>query len=111
MVLSGETYITLEWDQVLDTELPVLSYSILVNDGFGGSQFHYVVENLKPNVRSFLVSELRTGNQYDFLLEAYNYNGASQQSDPASFIVCTLPYQLSNATMTQVTRTTMQLTW
>lgn len=34
--LSGETFITLEWDQVPDTQLQVISYSIKVNDGYGG---------------------------------------------------------------------------
>lgn len=66
---------------------------------------------LYPNVRTLLVQNLETGSSYDFKIEALNFNGASALSDAASFIICTEPQGFYPAAMTQVTRTTLQLTW
>jgi hypothetical protein len=36
---STETQITLEWDTVADTELPVIGYTLRINDGVGGNVY------------------------------------------------------------------------
>lgn len=36
---SSETSAALEWDTVADTELPVLSYTLRVDDGVGGGVY------------------------------------------------------------------------
>lgn len=102
----------LEWDEILDTQLPVLGYSLKVNDGFGGKDFVNVFAQIAPpNVRSYLVSNLITGREYDFTIQASNFNGAGEASYPTSFIICTAPKELAAAQMTSYTQNTMELTW
>ncbi len=60
---SGETHITLEWDTSLDTELPVIGYTLKVNDGVGGNVYSNVLtaSRIFPNVRKYVVGDLITG--------------------------------------------------
>jgi len=52
---SNETQITLEWDSCLDTELPVLGYKLLINDGIGGDVYTEMVSIIYPNVRKYQI--------------------------------------------------------
>ena len=90
---SGETHITLEWDASANTQLPVLGYSLKINDGVGGHTYTdtMVGGSVFPNVHKFVVGQLQTGFEYGFTLEALNFNGASEPSDPAYFTICTVP--------------------
>jgi hypothetical protein len=110
---SGETHITLEWDTSLGTELPMIGYSLKINDGVGGDVYTdvFATGSIYPNVKKYVVGDLETGLTYGFTLEALNFNGASEPSEPAFFIICTVPKELAAATMPAVTRTTMKLAW
>lgn len=57
---STETSVTLEWDTVSDTELPVIGYTLRMNDGIGGSVYTEVISNIYPNVRKYIVANLTT---------------------------------------------------
>ena len=65
---STQTAITLEWDTSLATSLPVIGYRLLMKDAtqvnyqvvFDGANF--------PNVRKYLVTGLKTGDLYTFIL-------------------------------------------
>jgi hypothetical protein len=107
---STETSITLKWEASVDTELPVIGYVIKINDGVGGDYFTEV-STLYPNVRTYTVSCLMTGQTYGFTIEALNFNGASLASEPVYFTICTNPKLFAAAKMTGVTETTMTLTW
>lgn len=63
---SSETSITLEWQAVADTDLPILSYSVLMNDGVGGNVYTTVATEIPPNVRKHSVSGLQTSLAYKF---------------------------------------------
>lgn len=110
---TSETHITVEWDTSADTELPVIGYSLKINDGVGGDVFTDVFASGKifPNVKKYVIGDLVTGLTYGFTIEALNFNGASEASDPAFFIICTKPKELAAATMPAVTSTTLTLAW
>lgn len=108
---SGETYITLQWDVSPDTELPVIGYILNADDGFG-IEFEVVYNGINfPNVRKYMVTKLLTGQTYGFTIQAVNFNGPSEKSDVASFILCKIPTQFASPKMTAVTKTEMTLGW
>lgn len=85
---SGLTYVSLEWDESLNTELPVIGYLINMDDGIGGA-FTQVYNGINyPNVRTYTVTGLMTQFTYRFTLQAINFNGPSEESDVAEFIIC-----------------------
>jgi hypothetical protein len=108
---STETQLTLEWDTVADTELPVIGYTLRINDGVGGSVYTDIFTTKNPNIRKYIVGNLTTGLTYGFTIEAINFNSNGEASDPALFIVCTAPRGLDPAEMIDVTSTTMTLEW
>ena len=110
-VESSETSITLEWDASADTELPVLGYLVSMNDGSDVEYVRIYDGTNFPNVRKFLATGLQTGTTASFTVQALNYNGASEASDPADFIICQPPSQFSPPTMPAVTKTAMTLEW
>ena len=65
---SGESFITLQWEASLDTELPVPGYQVKMDDGYNGGVFEYLNQAmvLHPNVRKLRVSGLVTGLSYGF---------------------------------------------
>lgn len=63
---SSETQITLEWDTCPDTELRVISYTLLMNNGMGGNTFTPIYTNIYPNLRTFTVTNLTTSFTYKF---------------------------------------------
>ena len=108
---SGEASITLEWDTSADTELPVLGYLVSMNDGSDVEYVQIYDGTNYPNVRKFLATGLQTGTTASFTVQAVNYNGAGEASDPADFIICLPPSQFSPPTMPGVTKTEMTLEW
>lgn len=108
---SDETSITLEWDASADTQLPVIGYLINLDDGTGVDSVQVYDGYNYPNVRKYLVTGLQTGINAGFTVQAINYNGPSEASDPAYFIICRAPSQFAAPTMPEVTRTTMTLEW
>lgn len=100
---------TLEWDTVSDTEMPVIGYTLRMNDGLGGNVFTPVFTTRNPNIRRYTVSNLTTEFTYGFTVEAFNFNFNGEASAPAFFLVCTAPKELSPARMVDVTSTTMTL--
>lgn len=81
-----------------------------MNDGLGGTEYKEIA-SVFPNVVQYLQGNLYTGNTYGFTIKARNYNGFSPSSDPAFFLICTAPGQLSPANMSAVTATKMTLEW
>ena len=85
---STSTAITVEWDASLDTELPVIGYKLLVNNGM---EFDYYTQyngvNF-PNVRKYELSGLQSGDKYSFKVQAINFNGVGEAIDPATHIIC-----------------------
>ena len=60
----------------------------MINDG---TRDEYTVAfdgNNFPNVHKYLVAGLKTGEQYSFVVQALNFNGASESSDPMAYIIC-----------------------
>lgn len=109
---SGENHITVEWQQSADTELPVIGYTLRINDGVGGDVYSVIKpQKIYPNIRKFVIGDLQTGLEYGFTIEALNFNGASEASDPAFYTICIVPKELGAAHMTQVSQTTMTLDW
>ena len=111
---SGTTYITLEWAQSSDTELPVLGYQLLLQDNsLGVDEFITTYDGTNyPNVRKFTVAtDVQTGKTYTFKVQAVNFNGAGAASDPMEYTICTAPAVLDPPRLAAVTRTTMTLSW
>jgi hypothetical protein len=59
----------------MDTELPVLSYVLMIDDGFGSGVYRQLKTGIFPNLRMYTVSNLTTGLRYGFRLKAVNFNG------------------------------------
>jgi len=74
-----------------DTELPVIGYVLKMDDGYGGD--FSIIYNGKnyPNVLRYTITGLTTSLPYRFTLSALNFNGFSDESDIASFIICVKP--------------------
>ena len=110
---SDTTSLTLQWTASADTELPVIGYVINMDDGFGAN--YRVVYNGKnfPNVLKYTIGGLTTGYTYSFSIQAINFNGLSEESDPqlARFIVCVPPQRLRIPQLSKVTKTAMTLRW
>jgi hypothetical protein len=106
---STETQITLEWDTIADTELPVIGYVLRINDGVGGNVYTETFSTKNPNIRKYIVGNLTTSLTYGFTIEALNFNSNGEASDPADFVICTAPKELNPAWMVDVTQTTMTL--
>jgi hypothetical protein len=83
--------VTIQWQTVADTELPVLAYNIYMNDGIGGNDFIPVVSGIYPNIRKYTITNLTSSHDYGFKLTASNFNGESELSDAAYFTICTKP--------------------
>jgi hypothetical protein len=111
---SGPTFITLEWAQSADTELPVLGYLLSFRDNQDGAGAYRIAFNGTnyPNVRKFTVAAgMEGGMSYSFKVQALNFNGAGPASSPADFLICIAPSTLDPPAMTEVTKTTMTLRW
>ena len=83
----------------------------MINDG---TRDEYTVAfdgNNFPNVRKYLVAGLKTGEQYSFVVQALNFNGASESSDPMAYIICQAPTQFAAPNMPAVTRTSITIEW
>lgn len=65
---STETKITLEWDTVANTELPVIGYTLRINDGVGGDVFTETFTTKNPNIRKYIVGNLTTSLTYGFTI-------------------------------------------
>jgi len=108
---SGTNFITLQWLESADTELPVLGYTINMDDGYGGNFKNVYYGKNYPNVRKYTIGGLNTGLTYRFTLQAINFNGLSEESNEAKFIICVPPQRIAPPVMKQVTKTTMVLSW
>lgn len=65
---SGETFITLQWAQSANTELPVIGYVLNMDDGYGGSYTQVYNGKNYPNVLKYTLTGLNTGLTYKFTL-------------------------------------------
>ena len=111
---STATYITLEWAQSADTELPVLGYLLSMRDSLAGADSFQVAYNGTnyPNVRKFTVAAgAVSGGEYIFKVQALNFNGPGLASTEVKYYICVSPSILSPPILEAVTKTTMTLKW
>ena len=95
---STATYITLQWAQSADTELPVLGYLLSMKDHSAGDDSYTAAYNGTnyPNVRKFTVAAgVVSGKQYTFKVQAINFNGPGPASTEVQAYVCIDPGPLS----------------
>lgn len=108
---SGETFITLSWSSVADTELPVIGYILNIDDGFGGDMAVLYDGSNQPNVLQYTSTGLITGLSYTFTVQAVNYNGASSESTDVSYIICIKPQGFEAPYLIASTETSMTIRW
>ena len=100
---SGSSFITVEWDTSANTELPVIGYLVKIDDGMAGDYSVAYDGTNFPNVHKYMVSGLTTALSYRFTVQAINFNGYSEASDPTQFTACASPSLFSVPTMPAVT--------
>ena len=109
-VYSTTTAIMVEWAELTDTE-PATGYRLyMTTDSTGEQEMIYDGKN-NPNVLSYFIDGLTTGDSYTFNLEAFNFNGAGDLSADATFTACTAPSNLAAPVVSDSTETTLTFTW
>jgi hypothetical protein len=90
-LLSNKTALTISWDKVVDTSMPITGYLLQVAD-YGSIDFETIFsgEN-RPSERQFTQAGFLTGAKYTFRVITLNYNGESEPSDSFTFNACTVP--------------------
>ena len=82
-----------------------------MDDGYGGNFKNIYNGKNYPNVLKYTIGGLNTGLYYNFKLQAINFNGLSDESEPAKFIICVAPQRIAAPVLATVTKTSMLLTW
>lgn len=99
-----------EWAELGDTE-PATGYNLyMTTESTGEEELVYNGEN-NPNVLSYFIEGLETGESYTFNLEAFNFNGAGTRSADATFTACTAPSNLDTPVVSDSTETTLTFSW
>ena len=94
LLLSNKTALTISWDQVQDTELPITGYILQVAD-FGSVDFKTIFEGKnQPSNRQFTLDGFITGAKYKFRVISVNFNGQSAPSDEFTFNMCSAPSEM-----------------
>ena len=85
--LSSSTSIMIEWDDLDNQDLPLIKYTLYMDDGFGVT-FNPVFES---DETSFYVEGLTPGIYYTFYLTATNFNGEGSTSPKTTIVSCISP--------------------
>lgn len=89
--MCGPSFITLQWNSVTSTDLPVLGYMIDV--ALYNSSLYSVVYDgsYDPDQLQYTVTGLVTGELYKFRVYSVNFNGMSDPSTEYYVYACGLP--------------------
>ena len=111
---STQTSITVAWDEVVGTQTPggeIRGYRLYMRKANGGEKkIVYERLNLK-SIRKFTLTELNTGEEYIFSVQAYQLNGFTDESDSTSIKVCGQPELLYPPVLTYASSTKFELQW
>lgn len=90
-VTSNMTAISISWDSVAETDLPIIGYRLEVAE-FGSEDFTSIFDGQNmPATRSYIHSGLLPGSNYTYRVISMNFNGESAPSQSFTFNACTSP--------------------
>jgi len=110
--LSSKTRMTVEWTAVSDTQLPggaIMFYNLFIDDGNNGLFVLYSYAS--ASLTQIQINGLKPGRAYRLKVQAINFNGAHEESDPVVLYTCTPPTHLSHPVFTGTTSTSLGLRW
>jgi len=103
--------IILNWGQVTGSDLPILGYVLMMDDGLKG-YFSIVYDGSdNPQRQDALARELISTRTYRFKAYAIDVNGAGVESDITSLVACIPPTDISPPVLEAVGKTTLTLAW
>lgn len=108
--LSYKDAIYVEWSASSATEILIAGYRLYMSRSTGVYTMIYNGD-LNPLQRSYLVTNLTTGEQYQFQVSAVNFNGESALSNALVVYSCIAPSQPSLPVRTGGTSTLINLQW
>ena len=111
---STNTSITVQWDAPAGTQQPggdILGYRLYMRKANGGEkQVVYQNKNLK-SVRTYTTTGLETGERYIFSVQAYQYNGYTNESSEVIIYACASPTLLGPPSLVSSNNTQINLKW
>lgn len=110
--MSSLESIFVQWNHIQSgDELNVIGYEVWMDtaqDGF----FKKVFDGLnQPGVTSYLATQLKTGDAYNFKVRALNFNGAGEFSATTTLYSCLPPADISPVRFVSATETELTFTW
>ncbi len=111
---SSQTSITVMWDEVTSTQTPggtIRGYRLYMRKANGGEKtIVYQKTNLK-SIRKFTATGLEAGQEYIFSVQAYQFNGWTEESDSTTIKACGAPSLLYPPTLVSASSTQFELQW
>ena len=111
--LLKETFeaFVVSWDAVTASDLPVLGYVLLMDDGLQGDFEVAYDGSINPQVTTFQATGLVPARTYRFKAYAVDVNGPGVESSATSQIACVAPLHMGLPVLEGVGRTTFTLAW
>ena len=88
----------------------ITGYELQIDDQGQGNYATIMYGVGQPQKTYFLATNL-DGKQYNVRVRAFNFNGPSSWSTPASFNMCSLPSGFSDPTVIATTSTAITVQW
>ena len=110
-LLSNTTQITVSWQSVAATEVPIIDYRLYVSHNGGDYSLIYDGNGNTLQLSFTYTGGLVVGDLYSFKLSALNMNGEGPLSNQLDVHACTAPSIPSPPTWTSSTLTSITLNW
>jgi hypothetical protein len=104
---------TLAWSAPASSDLQVLGYQLLMDDGLNNDDRFQVMYDSgnNPLGKSHEVSGLAPSLTYRFQVKVRDINGLGPVSPTSSFVACKTPAELSAPTLVTVSQTSFDISW
>ena len=100
-----------KWDEITESDLPILGYVLLIDDGLQGDFTVAYDGSFNPQMTEFMVSELASGRTYRLKAYATDINGPGVETPILTQIACIGPEVMALPVLDAVTKTTFTLSW
>lgn len=107
---SSKTSMVIRWSESAVTDTPIIGYKLYMSEATG--EYRVVYENSQNALlRETELTDLITGQLYQFRVSALNFNGESVPSDVLEVYACNFPAQPDRPQRISGTKTSLLLGW
>ena len=107
---SDPSTITVKWDKVTVSDLPILGYIVSMDDGLGGD-FRTVYDgSTNPQVTYYTAENLEPGREYIFKVQAVDINGSGTETNLDVF-ACVAPSGLERPSIKDIVGASYTVRW